>query len=227
MPFDSEAAQFLASELGIDPAFIEKDWHATRVLQALSELAFDNVTLLFSGGTSLSKGHGLIQRFSEDLDFRVRFEAEELSRTGKRQLRNAILDSLKEIEGISFNDSDVTADGLGFIVQLSYRQNYVIPSSLRPELQVEFSYTQPQCSPIECTINSMVSHYKQEPAVTTILCVAPLEIAGDKLSSLVWRIHKRNRNDDRDDPTMIRHLHDLCAMESLIKQDTSSSVTSR
>jgi len=72
MFLDPEAVRDIASELGIDPAFVEKDWYSVLVLKAVAEHQSDSIQTLFAGGTSLSKAHGLIQRFSEDLDFRCR-----------------------------------------------------------------------------------------------------------------------------------------------------------
>ena len=60
----------VAEKFGFNPAFIEKDWYAVQLLKVINE--FENksgVNLVFSGGTSLSKGFGLIKRFSEDLEF--------------------------------------------------------------------------------------------------------------------------------------------------------------
>ncbi|WP_211211648.1 nucleotidyl transferase AbiEii/AbiGii toxin family protein [Gilvimarinus chinensis] len=39
-------------------------------MRAISEYHDGSITTIFSDGTSLSKGHNLIQRLSEDLDFR-------------------------------------------------------------------------------------------------------------------------------------------------------------
>lgn len=49
-------------------SFVEKDYWVSHVLWALQVQGFD---LWFKGGTSLSKGFGLIERFSEDLDLRI------------------------------------------------------------------------------------------------------------------------------------------------------------
>lgn len=49
-------------------AFVEKDYWVTHALWALQEQGFD---VWFKGGTSLSKGFDLIERFSEDLDLRI------------------------------------------------------------------------------------------------------------------------------------------------------------
>jgi hypothetical protein len=43
--------------------------------------------------------------------------------------------------------------------------------------------------------------------------VDPVETAADKLSALAWRVLARDRTRANDDPTIIRHLHDLAALE--------------
>ncbi|WP_010664414.1 nucleotidyl transferase AbiEii/AbiGii toxin family protein [Marinilabilia salmonicolor] len=61
----------LASEkLNINPVFIEKDYWITLLLKRLSESKYAH-QVVFKGGTSLSKGHHLISRFSEDVDLAV------------------------------------------------------------------------------------------------------------------------------------------------------------
>jgi predicted nucleotidyltransferase component of viral defense system len=73
MSLDPDVIEEIAAELGIEAAFVEKDWYSVQVLKKIAEHSCDNITTIFSGGTSLSMGHGLIQRFSEDLDFRCRY----------------------------------------------------------------------------------------------------------------------------------------------------------
>ncbi len=51
----------------IDEASVEKDWWVTAVLYAIFHTSIGEY-LLFKGGTSLSKGWGIINRFSEDID---------------------------------------------------------------------------------------------------------------------------------------------------------------
>lgn len=64
-------------EQGLRPAIIEKDYYVTEVLRAIAtttntknidtNIVANNI-IIFKGGTSLSKGWNLIQRFSEDID---------------------------------------------------------------------------------------------------------------------------------------------------------------
>ena len=51
---------------GLRPGIIEKDYFVTEALRIIAQTAGGKV--IFKGGTSLSKGWNLIQRFSEDID---------------------------------------------------------------------------------------------------------------------------------------------------------------
>lgn len=57
----------LADPLELPPAAIEKDWWVVQTLRLVFELECAD-SLVFKGGTSLSKAWGLIERFSEDID---------------------------------------------------------------------------------------------------------------------------------------------------------------
>lgn len=61
----------IALEMGINPSFVEKDWYVTQAIRTISAIQLPAFTFVFTGGTALSKAHKLIQRFSEDTDFRV------------------------------------------------------------------------------------------------------------------------------------------------------------
>jgi hypothetical protein len=73
-PAEERRGAFLttAARLGTAEVNVEKDFWVCWTLQALfHQLAGDAPRLLFKGGTSLSKGYGLISRFSEDIDVTV------------------------------------------------------------------------------------------------------------------------------------------------------------
>ena len=57
-----------AAQLGIRSTIIEKDFWVCVVLKLLFAKSRFGRSLVFKGGTSLSKAHGLIERFSEDID---------------------------------------------------------------------------------------------------------------------------------------------------------------
>src|SRR3546814_18445448 len=59
---------------------------------------------------------------------------------------------------------------------------------------------------------------RASPEVEGILCIAPVETAAEKLSALTWRVLSRQRGEEGDDPRLIRHLHDLAALEDLVRE---------
>ena len=66
-----ELIQATANHLGIPAFHVEKDYWVTRVLKRLHDSDYSE-TVVFKGGTSLSKAHRLIERFSEDVDLALR-----------------------------------------------------------------------------------------------------------------------------------------------------------
>lgn len=219
MSLDQAIVEEIAAELGIDQAFIEKDWYSVQVLRVISQHQSDEITTIFSGGTSLSKGHNLIQRFSEDLDFRCLYNGEytgSQSRKIRRNYRESILDQITRIELLDLPHESIKRAGNYFKFPVEYPQVYGGHSALRPHLEVEFSFSQPRLEPVSKPIQSLIARFTKVEPETQILCLSPVEIAADKLSALTWRILKRDRSSENDDPAMVRHLHDLCALSSFI-----------
>jgi hypothetical protein len=60
----------IATKVALPLQAIEKDLWVTTVLQLIFSLPISE-RLIFKGGTSLSKGYGLIDRFSEDIDLAI------------------------------------------------------------------------------------------------------------------------------------------------------------
>lgn len=61
--------QILADETGIQAGLIEKDYWIMHVLYGLQNQGFE---FELKGGTSLSKGYKIIERFSEDIDIHIK-----------------------------------------------------------------------------------------------------------------------------------------------------------
>ncbi len=78
-----------AGHPGVNQIAIEKDWWVTITLKALFQTDCRN-SLIFKGGTSLSKGFGIIERFSEDIDLAIShsfFGIEKTSKSQREKLR--------------------------------------------------------------------------------------------------------------------------------------------
>jgi len=68
-----ELLNIIAEEMGIQPGLVEKDYWIMHVLYGLKKQGF---RFELKGGTSLSKGFGVIERFSEDIDIHISPPAE-------------------------------------------------------------------------------------------------------------------------------------------------------
>ncbi len=68
LPDWGELIRVVAGTIELDPEMVEKDYWVVHSLWAIDQLGWG---IHFKGGTSLSKGYGMINRFSEDLDLRL------------------------------------------------------------------------------------------------------------------------------------------------------------
>ncbi|MEO7044656.1 MAG: nucleotidyl transferase AbiEii/AbiGii toxin family protein, partial [Ferruginibacter sp.] len=68
-----ELLRIVGDEMSILPGLVEKDYWIMHVLYGLKESKYD---FELKGGTSLSKGYGIIDRFSEDIDIHIKPPAE-------------------------------------------------------------------------------------------------------------------------------------------------------
>ena len=83
---DFEGAVVSAAErLGLAPLFVEKDYWVTQVLRALHDQHAGAFVL--KGGTSLSKGYELIERFSEDVDILIQPAKGDSAKSRERLLK--------------------------------------------------------------------------------------------------------------------------------------------
>jgi len=140
---------------GLPASAIEKDWWVTTALRIVFSLPVAE-HLVFKGGTSLSKGWNLIERFSEDIDLAIdrRFLGfeEELSKTQVKKLRkasclfisndftNAIAAKIEELEipdvtltVQDFKDSDTDP----LVVEMNYKSLTDDSPYLQPRVLIE------------------------------------------------------------------------------------------
>lgn len=219
---DARTLGLVAGALAVDEAFVEKDWFVVQAIRVLEGLRTADIVPVFSGGTSLLKGHGLIKRFSEDIDFKLSLSEafEGLSGNQRRNALGAFRDGL--VTGwtdAGFTITDVTArDGNGFIcIEMTYPTLLDGHDALRPHILAELSAKPPRLEPRALPLTSFVNTYRAlAPEVAAVACVDPVETAADKLSAFAWRALTRDRASPKDDPAIVRHLHDLAALECAV-----------
>lgn len=219
-----EIIEDVAIELGISPSFIEKDFYAVKILNELSGFYYENARFVFTGGTCLSKGYGLIKRFSEDIDFRI-LTTVSFNRKARKQFRQFVIDKLKQVKYIEVleNTLEKQNESKFFSFYIKYPKIFNIDNSLRNDLKLEFTFEEVLLPTNKCEIESILAKYINDTAKMKMECVSPTEIAANKFSALLWRTDINDRNKKSEikeyDATIMRHLHDLAALEHLILND--------
>ena len=215
----------IAIELGVSPSFIEKDWHVVQLIGLISQHEYEDITAVLSGGTSLSKGYALIQRFSEDIDFKVK-AVPSITRGGCRQFRNSIIEMIDGEDLYSVDAASITSrnNSRFFSCNIAYPSNFPMGDALRTSgIKLEMGIQYDTIMHEMREIRSFVSEFGGSNTDAQIPCVQPIETAADKFSALIWRVLTRDRSKDlgdrNNDPTIIRHLHDIYALREIASND--------
>ncbi len=129
--------------LGLDEAAIEKDYYVTQVIHVLSNLENELFQLIFCGGTCLAKAHKLVQRMSEDVDFKIQLKIKEnfsKSRLKKelREFRAQIRSSLI-VPDLSVINDVARNEGRYQQITLKYPYSFPVGSALRPDIKIELT----------------------------------------------------------------------------------------
>lgn len=102
----------VADEKGIAPDLVEKDYWIMHCLYGLTQQGY---SFELKGGTSLSKGFGIIHRFSEDIDIRIEPPRENMVATGKNQNKDQHCESRKAFyEQLA---QEIVIDGIDEVVR--------------------------------------------------------------------------------------------------------------
>ena len=105
-----------------------------------------------------------------------------------------------------------------FSFEIEYEKLYV-GSNLRPNIKAEFTFENLILPSITCKISSFIGKFINEKPIS-INCIQPFEVIANKFSALMWRVYIKDRTKSlhtkENDPTIVRHLHDIAALEGLL-----------
>ena len=123
---------------GLRPAIVEKDYYVTETLRIIAGTVGGKT--VFKGGTSLSKGWNLINRFSEDIDIfldPLAFDPVLGRRAIDRELK-ALRDSIAAHPALTFRRREShTLDGFGCSYRFAYPWRFGGPGEVSGQLLVE------------------------------------------------------------------------------------------
>ena len=133
-----DAVAAAANHYHVNPAIVEKDYFMTLVLEKLKD---DIPGILFKGGTSLSKCHHVIRRFSEDIDLTL--DACHFTQANKRNANKAIMAACDALSFAIDNREQAALHGHGNYN--CYRICYPAifsDTGIKPSIQLEMTFIQ-------------------------------------------------------------------------------------
>lgn len=222
----ADLIRIVADERGLLPALVEKDYWIMHCLYGLGAQGFG---FELKGGTSLSKGFGIIQRFSEDIDIRIDpacapFEvftaANQTKKARHIESRREFYDWLAaniHIDGIvgvtrdhAFDDEKYRSGG----IRLHYESPFDHPTGLKEGilLEVGFDDTTPN---MPRTISSWAFDRAAKADVAArdnraidVSCYHPGYTFVEKLQTVSTKFRQQQSTGELP-PNFLRHYYDI------------------
>lgn len=221
----ADLIEIVAAERGLRRSVVEKDYWVTHTLWALAGGGFE---VWFKGGTSLSKGFGLIERFSEDLDLKIEpdyptvmpvvsnWVSETAKATAERQAYFEALPGVLRVPGceVLLDAASVNRNWRGASLRITYPSIY--PGELPPEVSdhILLEVGDARVTPYVARDITSWIHQKLETSGLSaefhdnraqgVRCVHPLVTLLEKLDAL----HRRFANERASPQTFVRHYED-------------------
>jgi len=224
-PQFADLIRIVANERNIDPALVEKDYWIMHCLYGLQQLG---MTFELKGGTSLSKGFQIINRFSEDIDIRIEPPVDQDVKTGPNHTKEAHIQSRRNfydwltkvirINGIEkverapeFDNRRLTSAG----IRLSYKTHVKAMAGLREGvlLEVGFDDVTPNAAK---DISSWLYDYAIKIEIIDnrakrVACYDPGYTFVEKLQTVSTKF--RQQQVSKDSPVaFMRHYYDIYSL---------------
>ena len=214
----------VANERAVDPMLVEKDYWIMHGLWGLQAQGF---VFELKGGTSLSKGFGVIHRFSEDIDIRIEPPADMTVKSGRNQDKPAHIASRKtfydevarriRIPGIDSVERDTTFDDdkmRSAGIRLSYTSRVATLAGVKDGVLLELGFddTAPN-RPV--TISSWALDFAIDRGVPVfdnraknVPCYAPTHTFVEKLQTISTK-YRRLLKAQAFPANFLRHYYDV------------------
>jgi hypothetical protein len=212
-----------AERFQLRPAIIEKDYYVTEVLRIIAATAGDKV--IFKGGTSLSKGWNLIQRFSEDIDIfldPLAFEPLLTKRGIDRELKR-LRDTVAAHPALQFvPEESQTIGGFGRNDRFSYHQLHGGPGEVANRVLLEAGAASGREPTANVELRSFLGQFLQEKGITLRAedeSSFPMRLLHFRRTFVekMFAIHSKVeilKRDGRTLGTYARHYYDLFQLSS-------------
>lgn len=225
-PEFKELLNLVASKKGIDVTLVEKDYWIMHTLYSLQK---QGIQFELKGGTSLSKGYGLIHRFSEDIDIHIRnnFGLKTEGKEDKHEIKEGrktfydVLAKTLSINGIvrierdyAFDDKDKYRSGG---IRLHYESYTTQLNDLKDGILLEAGFdTNTPNKPVDISSwiwEHLISMNLQSQYINNtapaILCYHPGYTLVEKLQTIIRKYRNRNSPDESNNTNFMRQYYDV------------------
>jgi hypothetical protein len=225
-PEFKELLLIVSTNKGIDITLVEKDYW---IMHALYSLNQQGIEFELKGGTSLSKGYGLIHRFSEDIDIHIRtnFGLSIEGNADKPQVKAArkefydVLANSLSMNGIieivrdhDFDDTDKYRSGG---IRLYYQSYTPTLEGLKDGILLEAGFdTVTPNSPIDISswiwehlISIKASDNYINNTAIGVQCYHPGYTLVEKLQTIVRKFRNKDKPGASDDKNFLRQYYDV------------------
>src|SRR5258708_6018113 len=154
---------------GLRASIIEKDYYGTEALRIIAS-TYEN-QVIFKGGTSLSKGWNLIQRFSEDIDIFVDPGAFQppLGNNGINRELKRLRDAVAAHPSLALlAEQSSTVGGFGRNDYFSYPQRFGGVGAMVNRVFVEAGTASGREPVVVLPIRSLLAHFMQETGASLV-----------------------------------------------------------
>lgn len=214
-----ELISVTAEKLGLaEASVVEKDFYVTQAIDILTKTENQHFKLIFQGGTCLAKAHHLIQRMSEDCDFRIIKKSSQSYGNDKqrqylREFRKQIVEALQH-NGFIIDQPSLRVHNEGQFIEISAQYPTIFPvaQALKPHLALEFFLSKLRTPPEQKIITTMIRHALGEKINHPEFIVDTMSVeenAAEKWVALTRRVSATQYNNSNYDHNLIRHLYDL------------------
>ena len=225
-PEFKELLSIVSSIKGLDITLVEKDYWIMHTLYSLKQ---QGIEFELKGGTSLSKGYGLIHRFSEDIDIHIRTnfglniegnEDKAHIKTARKEFYDVLAQSIS-INGIDeivrdyeFDDTDKYRSGG---IRLNYKSFTPTLQSLKDGILLEAGFdTVTPNTPIDISswvmehllsINAQMNYINN--TANGVLCYHPGYTLIEKIQTIVRKYRNKDKPGAANDKNFMRQYYDI------------------
>ena len=222
-----ELIRIVAEQKGIDPALIEKDYWIMHCLYGLQKLG---LTFELKGGTSLSKGFKIIDRFSEDIDIHIDPPADRNVKTGRNQDKHAHIKSRRDfydwlantkikIDGIDKVQRDTAFDSDKLFsggIRLSYQNVTTRIEDLKDGILLEAGFDVVTPNTAKDISSWIYDHAATKVTVIDnrakgVACYDPRYTFVEKLQTISTK-YRLQQKDKEFPPNFLRHYYDVYSL---------------